>query len=136
MLISEKTTINVSSENVWNHLKTLEGVEQYLPIVTKSEVKGSGIGTTRTCDIQMEDQKFQINEILLKLDDSQKEMTIVIDDGPPPMKDLKFDFSVKGDENTSEITISNESNQTPESQQMIKGMLNMICAGLKKYHEQ
>jgi len=136
MIISEKTTINVSSENVWKHLKTLQGAEQYMPMVTKSEVKGSGVGTTRTCDIQMEGQKFQINEILLKLDDSQKEMTIVIDDGPPPMKDLKYNFSVKGDENTSEITISNESNQTPESQQMTKGMLSMICAGLKKYHEQ
>jgi carbon monoxide dehydrogenase subunit G len=136
MLISEKTTINVSSENVWKHLKTLEGAEQYIPMVTKSEVKGSGIGATRTCDIQMEDQKFQIQETLSKLDDSQKEMTIVIDDGPPSMKDMKYNFSVKGDENTTEITISNESNQTPESQQMTKGMLSMICAGLKKYHEQ
>ena len=79
MQISEKATISASADKVWNHLQTLQGVEEYLPIVTKSEVKGSGLGTTRTCDIAMGEQKFQIQETLVKLDDSQKSLTISID---------------------------------------------------------
>ena len=135
MLISEKATINASADKVWSHLQTLQGAEQYLPVVTKSEVKGSGLGTTRTCDIEMGEQKFQIQETLVKLDDAQKSLTISIDNGPPAMKDLKIDFSVNGGNDSSEIIVSNEFEHTPESEQMIKGILNMICMGLKNYHE-
>jgi hypothetical protein len=81
-------------------------------------------------------QKFQIQETLVRLDDSQKSLTISIDDGPPEMKNLKIDFSVNGDNESSEIVVSNEFEHTPESEQMIKGVLNMICTGLKNYHEQ
>jgi carbon monoxide dehydrogenase subunit G len=136
MLISEKIIINVSPDVVWNHLQTLQDAEQYIPVVTKSVVNGTGLGTTRTCDIEMEEQKFQIQETLVKLDDSQKSLTISIDDGPPSMKDLLINFSVNDTNNYSEIVVSNESEQTPESEQMIKGILNMITTGLKKYHEQ
>lgn len=136
MLILEKAIINASAEKVWSHLQTLQGAEQYLPVVTKSEVKGSGLGTTRTCDIEMGEQKFQIQETLVKLDDAQKSLTIYIDNGPPGMKDLKIDFSVNGNEESSEIVVSNEFEHSPESEQMIKGVLNMICTGLKKYNEQ
>ena len=45
MLISEKATISASADKVWNHLQTLQGAEEYLPIVTKSEVKDSGLST-------------------------------------------------------------------------------------------
>ena len=136
MLISEKIIINASADVVWNHLQTLQDAEQYLPVVTKSEVNGTGLGTTRTCDIEMGEQKFQIQETLVRLDDSQKSLTISIDNAPPPMKDLKINFSVNTDGGSSEIVINNESEHTPESEQMIKGILNMICTGLKKYHEQ
>ncbi len=136
MLISEKIIINASPDVVWTHLQTLQDAEQYLPIVTKSEVNGAGLGTTRTCDIEMGDQKFQIHETLVRLDDSQKSLTISIDNAPPPMKDLQINFSVNGNGEYSEIVINNEFEHTPESEQMIKGILNMICTGLKKYHEQ
>ncbi|MCH7967009.1 MAG: SRPBCC family protein [Thaumarchaeota archaeon] len=136
VLISEKITINASSDVVWNHLRTLQGAEQYLTIVTKSEVNGTGLGTTRTCDIKMGEQKFQIKETLVKLDDSQKSLTILIDDAPPAMKDLQINYSVSGNGDSSDIVINNEFEHTPESEQMIKGILNMICTGLKKYHEQ
>ena len=136
MLISEKITINISPDVVWNHLQTLQGAEQYIPVVTKSEVNGTGLGTTRTCDVEMGEQKFQIKETLVRLDDSQKSLTISIDDAPPSMKDLQINFSVNDTNNSSEIVVSNESEQTPESAQMIRGFLNMICTGLKKYHEE
>ena len=136
MLISEKATISASADKVWSHLQTLQGAEQYIPIVTKSEVNGSGLGTTRTCDIEMGEQKFQIQETLVKLDDSQKSLAISIDNGPPGMKGLKIDFSVNDNGESSEIVVSNEFEHTQESEKMIKGVLSMICTGLKNYHEQ
>ncbi|QLH07477.1 SRPBCC family protein [Nitrosopumilus ureiphilus] len=135
MLISEKITINASSDDVWNHLQSLQGAEQYMPVVTKSEVKGTGLGTTRTCDVQMGDQSFQLMETLVKLDDSQKSLTIAIDNAPPPMKGLLIDFSILGDDSSSELQVSTQSEQTPENVKMIEGILNMICSGLKQFHE-
>ena len=135
MKISEKTTINASSEHVWNHLRTLQDAEKYLPVVTKSETKGSGLGTTRTCDIQMGEQSFQLMETLVKLDDSQKSLSISIDNAPPPMKDLMIDFSVSGDDKSSELYVSTETEQTPENSKMIEGILQMITGGLKEFHE-
>lgn len=135
MLISEKITINASPDDVWNHLRTLQGAEQYIPVVTKSKVNGSGLGTTRTCDIQMGDQSFQLMETLVKLDDSKKSLAISIDNAPPPMKDLMINFSVLGNNDSSELQISTESEQTPENAKMIEGIISMICSGLKQFHE-
>lgn len=135
MKISEKTTINASSEHVWNHLRTLQDAEKYLPVVTKSEVKGSGLGTTRICDIEMGEKSFQLMETMVKLDDSQKSLSISIDNAPPPMKDLMIDFSVSGDDKSSELQVSTETEQTPENSKMIEGILQMITGGIKQFHE-
>lgn len=135
MLVSEKVIINATSDRVWNHLRTLQGAEKYLPVVTKSEVKGAGLGTTRICDIQMGEQSFQIAETLVKLDDAQKSLSIMIDDAPPPMKGLRIDFSVSKNNDSSELHVSTESEQTHENAKMIEGVINMICSGLKQYHE-
>jgi hypothetical protein len=43
----------------------------------------------------MGEQKFQIQETLVRLDASQKSLTISIDNGPSGMKDLKIDFFSK-----------------------------------------
>jgi carbon monoxide dehydrogenase subunit G len=136
MLISEKAVIDASADMVWNHLQTLQDAEKYIPVVTKSEVNGSGLGTTKTCDIEMGKQKLQIQETLVKLDDFQKTLTVSIDNGPPGMKDLKIDFSVNSNGESSEIIVSNEFEHSPDSEQMIKGVLGMICTGLKNFHEQ
>ena len=52
------------------------------------------------------------------------------------MKDLKIDFSVNSNGESSEIIVSNEFEHSPDSEQMIKGVLGMICTGLKNFHEQ
>ncbi len=135
MLISEKITISASQDKIWNHLRTLQKAEQYIPMVTKSKVNGSGLCTTRTCDIQMGEQSFQIMETLVKMDDSQKSLTISIDNAPPPMKNLQINFSITGNNESSELEISTDSEQTQENGKMVQGILNMICSGLKEFHE-
>jgi len=37
--------------------------------------------------------------------------------------------------NSSEINVNTKSEHTPENVQMIKGILGMICIGLKQFHE-
>jgi len=135
MLISESTQIDKSSEIVWNHLKTLQDAEKYIPVVSKSFVIGSGIGTTRTCDIEMGEQKFQIKETLVEFDESGKSLTIQINDAPPPMMNLLIDFFVKGNNEHSKILVSTESENSQENTETIKGILSMICNGLKQFHE-
>ena len=64
MFISEKATISASADKVWNHLQTLQGAEDYLPIVTKSKVSGSGLGTTRTCDMRWGSKNSKFKRLL------------------------------------------------------------------------
>lgn len=135
MLILEKITINASLDKVWNHLRTLQDAEKYIPVVTKSEVKGSGLGSIRTCDIQMGEQSFQLLETLVKLDDSKKLLAISIDNAPPPMKDLIIHFLVVGNNDSSELQVSTEFEQTPDNTKMIEGILQMISSGLKEFYE-
>jgi carbon monoxide dehydrogenase subunit G len=136
VLISEATTINAPIENIWNTLRSLESAEKYLPIVTKSCVVGNGVGATRTCDIQMGDQSFQIQETLRNVDESKKSITISIDNAPPPMNGLVLDFALNNDNNLSQIQISAETKNDSDNTQMIQGILKMICDGLKQYHEE
>jgi len=132
-MVSASVLIEKNAELLWNHLRTPEDADKYIPIVTKSEVKGSGVGATRTCDIQMGDKKFQIQESLEKLDDSSHSMIISIDNGPPPMKNLKLEFSVKGKNGSSTVSV-NTDNET-ENSKMVQNMLQMICNEIKEYHE-
>ena len=90
---------------------------------------------TRTCDISMGEQQFQIKETLVKLDESSSSLAISIDDAPSPMKNMIINFSINEKNNSLEITVNTESEQTPENVQMIKGILGMICSGLKQFHE-
>ena len=43
MIIEGTYTINAQSEKVWNTLKSFDNVEDYVPIVQKTEVEGSGV---------------------------------------------------------------------------------------------
>jgi len=135
MLISQTETINAPSDNIWNTLCSLEGAEQYIPIVTKSCVVGNGVGATRTCDIQMGEQSFQIQETLRNIDNSNKTITISIDNAPPPMNGLVIDFALKDTDEISQIQVSTETENNPENAEMIQGILKMICDGLKQHHE-
>jgi len=132
-MISEKININTNPESLWERLRTLKDAEKYIPIVTESEVKGNGVGTIRTCNIKMGEDTFHIKESLEKLDDESRSMTISIDDAPPPMKNLKLEFSVKEKNGASNLSISTDSDI--EKPEMIQDMLKMICSGIKEYNE-
>jgi len=135
MLISNSTQINVSSEKIWNTLKSFRGVENYLPIVTKSVVEGSGQGSKRTCDVSIGNHSFQIIETLEIIDESNHTLTVFLNEGPVQIKGMKFTFVVKSQgENTSEVTI-NTNVENPDAASMAKSIFSMMGQGLKKLYE-
>ena len=135
MQVSETTEINDSCEKIWNTLRSFDGVERYIPIVTKSVVEGNGQGAKRTCDITMGKQIFQVQETLEVLDDSNHSLTISFDEGPIQMKGMKFTFVVKNlGEEKSDFTISTNV-ENPDAASMAKNIFAITGQGLKKFHE-
>ena len=135
MQVSETIQINDSGEKIWNTLRSFDGVERYLPIVTKSVVEGNGQGAKRTCDITMGKQLFQIQETLEVLDDSNHSLTISLDRGPIQMRGMKFTFVVKNlSEGKSDLTISTNV-ENPDAANMAKSLFGITGQGLKRFHE-
>ncbi len=135
MQVSETTEINDSCEKIWNTLRSFDGVERYIPIVTKSVVEGNGQGAKRTCDITMGKQIFQVQETLEVLDDSNHSLTTSFDEGPIQMKGMKFTFVVKNlGEGKSDFTISTNV-ENPDAASMAKSFFAITGQGLKRFHE-
>jgi hypothetical protein len=135
MQVCHTSEINDSGDNLWNTIKSFDGVERYLQIVSKSVVEGTGQGAKRTCDVNMGSQMFQIHETLEVLDDSNHSLIVSLDDGPIQMKGMKFSFVVAslGDKK-SNITISTNV-ENPDAAGMAQNIFAMIGQGLKKFHE-
>jgi carbon monoxide dehydrogenase subunit G len=135
MQVSDTTQINDSGEKIWNTLRSFDGVELYLPIVTKSVVEGNGQGAKRTCDVTMGKQMFQIQETLQVIDDSNQSLTVSLDEGPIQMKGMKFTFVVKNQgQGKSDLTISTNV-ENPDAAIMAKNIFGITGQGLKKFHE-
>jgi hypothetical protein len=135
MQISHSSQINDSGENLWNTLRSFDGVERYLQIVSKTVVEGTGQGAKRICNVEMGSQNFQIQETLEVLDDSNHSLIVSLDDGPIQMRGMKFSFVVKSlDNGKSDVTISTNV-ENPDAAGMAKNLFVMIGHGLKKLHE-
>jgi hypothetical protein len=135
MQISHSSQINDSGENLWNTLRSFDGVERYLQIVSKTVVEGTGQGAKRICNVEMGSQNFQIQETLEVLDDSNHSLIVSLDDGPIQMRGMKFSFVVKSlDNGKSDVTISTNV-ENPDAAGMAKNLFVMIGQGLKKLHE-
>ena len=76
MQICHTTTINDSSDKLWQTLRSFDEVERYLSIVSKSVVEGNGKGSKRTCDLNLGSQRFQTVETLEILDDSNQLLSL------------------------------------------------------------
>ena len=135
MKVIETTQINAESSKVWETLRSFQNPEKYIPAVQSSNVNGSGQGATRTCQVQMGEQSFAVNETLQEVDDTTKSLTISLDQAPPPMQGLQFQYKVSPQEQNASVEISTEIPDNPEMEQMIKGLFSMIGQGIKQFHE-
>lgn len=135
MKVTETVQINAADSKIWETLKSFQNPERYIPAVQSSTGSGSGQGATRTCQVQMDDQSFAINETLQAVDESKKSLVISMDKAPPPMQGLQFQFVVTPAEQNSALEISTEIPENPEMEQMLRGLFSMVGQGIKKFHE-
>jgi hypothetical protein len=135
MQISHSLEIQNSVDVIWKRLSSLEGVEAYLPIVTKSTVQGIGKGSKRISEISMGAQIYQIHEIMQDLDEINHSFTTTLDEGPIQIRGMKFNYYLKSlGKNKSRLIMSTNA-VNPDAQFMAKNIFEMIGLGLKKIHE-
>ena len=135
MQVIHTTQINDSGKKLWNTLRSFDGVEKYLSIVTKSETSGNMEGSQRKCDVHMGHQTFQTLETLEICDDSNQLLQVSLDEGPIQLKGMRFTFLVENiDEDKSSITIKTNVGN-PDAANSAKTIFSMIGQGLKKFHE-
>lgn len=135
MKVTETVQINAPDSKIWETIKSFQNPERYIPAVQNSIGNGSGKGSTRTCQVQMGDQSFEVNETLQKVDEFGKSLTISLDQAPPPMQGLQFQYVVNPTEQNSTLEISTEIPEDPELRKMLQGLLSMIGQGIKQFHE-
>ncbi|MDH3277381.1 MAG: hypothetical protein OEL77_00115 [Nitrosopumilus sp.] len=136
MKVIHDTQINESSDKLWNTLRSFDGVEKYLSIVTKSVITGNQKGSKRTCDVNLGHQDFQTLETLEFLDEKNKILTVCLDEGPIQIRGMKFTFTVKSTgDGKSNFTISTDVGN-PDAAGAAQTIFSMIGQGLKKFHEQ
>lgn len=82
--VEMKTTVNGSSEKVWDVLGDFNGLPRFLAAVTQSVVEGSGVGAVRTLSLA---GGGQIRERLEAFDPDERTLKYSIMDGPLPVKD-------------------------------------------------
>jgi carbon monoxide dehydrogenase subunit G len=135
MKVTETVQINAADSKIWETLKSFQNPEKYIPAVQSSTVNGSGQGATRTCQVQMGDKSFAVNETLQTVDESTKSLTISLDQAPSGMQGLQFQYVVNPAEQNSTLEISTEIPDNPEMEQMIRGLFSMMGQGIKQFHE-
>lgn len=135
MKVKETVQINAADSKVWETLKSFQSPEKYIPAVQSSIVNGSGQGATRTCQVKMGDESFTLNETLRVVDESTKSLMISLDQAPPPMQGLQFQYTVIPAEQNSTLEISTEIPDNPEMEQTIRELFSMIGQGIKQFHE-
>lgn len=139
--VSTKQTINASPDAVWSTLSSFREIEKYLPMITKSEVSGSGLGAKRTCYIPDEHGKEgKIEEEIKSFDEPSKTLSYAVLSSPLPVENFLGTIKVADLGNNScqvEWGCSFESKGMPEEDvsKMLTDIFNMAQGGLKKIHE-
>ncbi len=80
--VSVVKSISAPADQVWASIRQFSGIENYLPMIAKSEVEGSGVGAKRTCTTG---DGAQLVERLEALDDTKRSLSYSIAEAPMPM---------------------------------------------------
>ncbi|MDZ7799532.1 MAG: SRPBCC family protein [Trueperaceae bacterium] len=89
--IDVRRTVPAPADDVWNALRSFEGIENWLPVITRSEVRGEGAGATRVCTMT---DGGQLRERLEEVDDDQRRLTYTIEEAPMPVQDYRSTMQV------------------------------------------
>ena len=103
MEISHSVQITEINGQVWDTIRSLKDAEKFIPIITKSQVKGEGLGAQRICDVSIGKQEFQIQETISALDEKNQSLIVSIEDGPIQMRGMKTKFRIKDLDDNKEV---------------------------------
>ncbi len=80
--VSVVKSISAPAYQVCASIRRFSGIENYLPMIAKSEVEGSGVGAKRICTTG---DGAQLVERLEALDDTKSSLSYSIAEAPMPM---------------------------------------------------
>jgi len=134
-----KAVFDAPAEKLWQILSEFGGVAKYNPLVTKVITEGTGIGSQRTCTIQVPNQdSYEIDEILDDQNDNQMSQVIKIVKAPPPFGGMVVKVQVsqiEQNKSQAEWVVNVQPGDMPEDDvnQMVKGIFVQIGDALKEY---
>ena len=138
MQVREKLTLNASADKIWETLRTFDKVENYISMVTKTELDGQGVGSQRTVTATMPDGNIiKLVEKLDYLSNDEKTMKISIIDGPLPLENAVVTIKVSSlEDNKTEIEFNSVFDSKPEAEEELKKGFQMVfqdsAQGLEK----
>lgn len=140
--IAKKFIINAQADKVWETMKSFDHVENYLPMVQKTELKGSGVGSTRTCTLMNPDGSGTSKAIeqLDYVNENEKTMKFSMVEGPFPVSNCIVSVTINSlKNNQTELDISTllEPKGASENEvtHMFLDVYEMVALGLEKLHQ-
>lgn len=82
--IDVRKDVPAPADAVWHELRSFEGIENWLPMIEHSEVRGHGVGATRECTVA---GGGRILERLQEVDDDERRLVYTIFEAPMPIWD-------------------------------------------------
>ncbi len=104
--VSVSSTIAVDPAAAWSEIRSVGGLERWVPIVQTCEVEGTGVGAVRKCGLG---EGAFVFEKVEAIDEAQRVFTYSITESPLPVVDYMGRMRVSpGADGGSEITWSCE----------------------------
>jgi len=137
--VSSKAEFNAPARVLWGIVSDFGGVSKYNPIVTKVITEGTGVGSKRTCTIQIPSQKsFDVDEILENQDDNKMSVVIKIIQAPPPFSGMVVRVQVSElEQNKSQVewVIDFQPGEIPEANatKAVESLVGQLADAYKEY---
>jgi len=103
--VSVKTEFAAPADQVWNLVKGFNDLPKWHPAFTNSELKGKGLGSTRTLTLP---NGGKIVERLDEFDDGKRRYSYSIEESPLPLASYRSTIEVKPSGKGCELQWSSE----------------------------
>jgi len=131
-----KKEINIAADDVWQTIRSFDGVDTYLPVVVSCNITGNEVGAKRHCTLE---NGMKLDETLEYLSDEERTLKYSINDEGTPFKGYMGTVSVRElPDGRAEVSWSTtfKANGAPEEEliSMVEEMLGVAIDGLEKLH--
>jgi hypothetical protein len=135
--VSMKATFKASADEVWKTVKDFNGLPKFISAITKSDMKGSGIGAVRTLTLAAGGPP--IVERLERLDDKTRTLSYSIIESPLPLEKYFATMEIQPlGQGQCQLNWSStfEPKGAPEGEakKVVEGVYNAGFEGLKKLY--